>query len=200
MQTDTSYIKKNAEEIIEKYALTVPVHVFELADIMGIKWQTTNPERLKKIVDKKLYKKDIIQNEEDIYGYFDHVTRTIYLNDKDQPITRQRFTMAHEIGHVALHEHLKNLLQTVFLRQDIFTPRDSIEDEANYFAGYLLMPDRDIQDRLKFTVLMTSPTEVISTLAKTFAVSPEALRIRMKTFKNEYPEIWKQYNMEEKLF
>lgn len=200
MQTDTTYIKKHAEEIIEKYALTVPVHVFELADIMGIKWQTTNPERLKKIVDKKLYKKDSIQNEEDIYGYFDHVTRTIYLNDKDQPITRQRFTMAHEIGHVALHEHLKNLLQTVFLRQDIFTPRDSIEEEANYFAGYLLMPDRDIQDRLKFTVLMTSPTEVISTLAKTFAVSPEALRIRMKTFKNEYPEIWKQYNMEEKLF
>lgn len=200
MQTDTTYIKKHAEEIIEKYALTVPVHVFELADIMGIKWQTTNPERLKKIVDKKLYKKDIIQNEEDIYGYFDHESRTIYLNDTDQHITRQRFTMAHEIGHVALHEHLKNLLQTVFLRQDIFTPRDSIEEEANYFAGYLLMPDRDIQDRLKFTVLMTSPTEVIRTLAKTFAVSPEALRIRMKTFKNEYPEIWKQYNMEEKLF
>lgn len=200
MQIDTSSIKKQSEQLIEKYALTVPVHVFELADLMGIKWQTTNPERLKKIIDKKLYKKDVIQNVEDIYGYFDHVSRTIYLNDKEQPITRQRFTMAHEIGHVELHEDLKDLLQTVFLRQDIFTPRDSIEAEANYFAGFLLMPDKDIEDRLKFTVLMTSPTEVVNTFAKTFAVSPEAMRIRLKTYKNEHPDIWKQYNMEEKLF
>lgn len=200
MQIDTSSIKKQAEQLIEKYALTVPVHIFELTDLIGIKWQTTNPERLKKIIDKKISKKNIIQNPEDIYGYFDHVTRTIYLNDKDQPITRQRFTMAHEIGHVELHEDLKNLLQTVFLRQDIFTPRNSIEEEANYFAGYLLMPDKDLEERLKFAVLMTSPTEVVNTFAKTFAVSPEAMRIRLKTFKNEHPEIWKQYKMEEKLF
>lgn len=200
MQLDTSSIKRDAEQIIDSYALTVPVHVFELTDLMGIKWQTTNSERLKKIIGKKIIKKDEVENLKDVYGYFDHTAKTIYINDENQPITRIRFTLAHEIGHFVLHDNFKNLLQTVFLRQDIITPRNEIEAEANYFAGYLLMPDKAIIDRLKYTVLMTSPNDVVNEFAKTFAVSPEALRIRLKTFKKEHPSIWNEYRMEEKLF
>jgi Zn-dependent peptidase ImmA (M78 family) len=62
------------------------------------------------------------------------------------------------------------------------------------------MPDKAIIDRLKYTVLMTSPNDVVNEFAKTFAVSPEALRIRLKTFKKEHPSVWNEYKMEEKLF
>lgn len=200
MKRDLIYIKKQAEKLIDTYALTIPVHVFELTDLMGIKWVTTSGERLKNTIHQHLHRNTLFENSEDIYGYFDHQRKTIYLNDENQHITRKRFTLAHEIGHIILHEHLKNNISTVFLRQDIVSPRNDLEAEANYFAGYLLMPDKNIEERLKFTVLMTSPTEIVNTFAKTFAVSPEAMRIRLKTYKNEHPEIWTQYKMEEKLF
>jgi|SRR3989344_562486 len=200
MAIDTTPIKKQAEELIDKYVLTVPVHMFELADLMGIKWQSTSTERLKKIIERKSNKKDIIPNWEDVYGYFDHTTKTIYLNDENQSITRQRFTIAHEIGHMILHHNLQSLMRKIFLRQDVVVPRDEIEAEANYFAGYLLMPDGAIEDRLKYTVLMIGGEQIIKKFAKLFAVSPEAMRVRFKTFKKEYPELWATHNLEEKLF
>ena len=186
MAIDTTPIKKQAEELIDKYVLTVPVHMFELADLMGIKWQSTSTERLKKIIERKSNKKDIIPNWEDVYGYFDHTTKTIYLND--------------EIGHMILHHNLQSLMRKIFLRQDVVVPRDEIEAEANYFAGYLLMPDGAIEDRLKYTVLMIGGEQIIKKFAKLFAVSPEAMRVRFKTFKKEYPELWATHNLEEKLF
>lgn len=49
----------------------------------------------------------------------------IFLNSR-VPADRMRFSLAHELGHVIMHR----------------VPTDSIEEEANAFAGELLVPER----------------------------------------------------------
>lgn len=201
MKTNLSEIKELAEELIDTYALTIPVHIFELADLMGIKWKTCTTEQIQKVIQQNgNHTQETISDWNDVLGYFDPKEERIYLNDDNQPITRKRFTMAHEIAHNVLHHSLDSLLRRVFLRQDIVIPRDSVEAEANYFAGYLLMPDKTMKERLKYIVLMGNGEQIVKTFAKTFAVSSEAMRIRFKTFKQEYPELWKEFNLDEKLF
>ena len=61
---------------------------------------------------------------------------TILLNDKES-LSRKRFTLAHEIGHIILH----------FSQDDEFVdynrsyPRDLKEVQADEFAACLLMPE-----------------------------------------------------------
>ena len=64
--------------------------------------------------------------------------------------TRQRFTIAHEIGHFVLHRHLigKGITDTIAYRSDGDSPNPNIgpkeETEANKFAANLLMPAESI--------------------------------------------------------
>ena len=73
----------------------------------------------------------------DLGGYYDQETQSIYINDKD-PITRQRFSIAHELGHALLGHGSSPR------RNDIsYTKWNYIQKEnaANRFAAALLMPD-----------------------------------------------------------
>lgn len=49
------------------------------------------------------------------------------------PMDRQRFTMAHELGHLLMHE----------------VPYSRVEEEANQFASELLMPKMDINEHFR---------------------------------------------------
>ncbi|CAN5243770.1 ImmA/IrrE family metallo-endopeptidase [soil metagenome] len=200
MKVNREYVKKQAEELIEKYALTTPVHIFQLADLIGIKWETRPTGQLEEIIKKQEPNTKEIENWQDILGYYDSKTQTIYLNTDNHPITRKRFTMAHEIGHFTMHHQINGLLRKIFFRQDIVESRDEVEAEANYFASYLLMPDREIKKKLEYTILLMDGEQTIKTFAKMFAVSPESMRIRLKLFKEEHPDLWTTYNMEQKLF
>lgn len=200
MKVNREYVKQQAEELIEKYALTTPVHIFQLADLIGIKWETCHTQQLQEIVKKQEPKAKELPNLDDILGYYDSTSKKIYLNTDNHPITRKRFTMAHEIGHVVMHHQFNGLLRNIFFRQDLVESRDEVEAEANYFAGYLLMPDREIEKKLEYTILLMDGEQTIKTFAKMFAVSPESMRIRLKLFKQEHPELWTKYNMQEKLF
>ena len=63
-----------------------------------------------------------------------------------QPRTRQRFTIAHELGHYLLHASMLSHSDEAFVvkyRDDVSSSGRSIEEvEANYFAASLLMPKR----------------------------------------------------------
>lgn len=52
----------------------------------------------------------------------------IFLN-KHSPADRQRFTLAHELGHLVMHK----------------TPSQTMEEEADLFASHLLIPSQDIR-------------------------------------------------------
>ena len=69
--------------------------------------------------------------------------------NKDHVPVRQRFTIAHEIGHLLLHEHDQVHVDRGFrvrLRSDISSQgTDRDEMEANRFAAELLMPLKMLQ-------------------------------------------------------
>jgi Zn-dependent peptidase ImmA (M78 family)/transcriptional regulator with XRE-family HTH domain len=56
----------------------------------------------------------------------------IIMVDPSAPGDRQRFTLAHELGHVILHHHA-------------VLPEGDVEDEANEFAAEFLMPRAEIR-------------------------------------------------------
>lgn len=193
-------VKNKVESLIKDYALTMPTSIFDFAKLLGIKIIQLVPEEIHKIVQSKDPLSIESNDPDDILGYFDKEENTFYIN-KDQHITRKRFTVAHEIGHHQLHSLEKgNHFRRVFLRTDLVNLDESKEAEANYFAGYLLIPDEQIIKKLPYTKLMMGGDYMVKELAKLFAVSPEAMRIRLKTFKQENPEMWEEYNLSQKLF
>lgn len=72
-------------------------------------------------------------------GQIDSENRVIYLNSLEIDV-RQRFTIAHEIGHYALnHSGISNRLKNP---EDIATVDIAKERSANQFAAELLMPKK----------------------------------------------------------
>lgn len=101
-----------------------------------------------------------------------------YINQKpiirynpNESSTRQRFTIAHELGHFALAHGTRNREAPDFSVR----PYDPIEAEANRFAAELLMPKIAIQ----FMIMKKNVTD-IKKLAKAFEVSPVAMEFRLK--------------------
>lgn len=100
--------------------------------------------------------------------------------NKSDHYLRQRFTMAHELGHYMLHAHLigDGVDDTKVYRSDpkgnFFNPNiTSVEEtEANKFAAELLMP------RSLLAVESTVGLPVAK-LATDFQVSPRAMEIRL---------------------
>lgn len=102
------------------------------------------------------------------------------------PQTRQRFTIAHEIGHFCLHEGrplIVDKLVRVDLRRAASLPNDKVEVEANRFAACLLMPEDHVRREFEKLTPKRAPVQVdamIKHLANTFAVSPQAMAIRLR--------------------
>jgi hypothetical protein len=98
-------------------------------------------------------------------------------------VTRQRFSVAHEIAHLVMHTG-KPMFIDRFVRVNW---RDGTSDEeeieANAFAAELLMP-REIVAREIDAVLAkqhaVTPQQLTSQLAKTFQVSAEAMGYRLE--------------------
>ena len=94
---------------------------------------------------------------------------------------RQRFSIAHEIGHYMLGHYRDNFVDNEDISEGRYDPFDTEhnkvqEQEANYFAGELLMPS----DMLKrdFDKLRN-----VEEIAKLYNVSKEALWIRLLKLK-----------------
>ena len=109
---------------------------------------------------------------EGVSGFVDHEHKAIYIN-QDQPLTRQRFTLAHEIAHVVLHAGQA----PVDYRVDMLTATDPKETDANRFASDLLM------DRLLFARKWFELKGDVSALASYFGVSEDAARVRIEALK-----------------
>ena len=85
---------------------------------------------------------------------------------------RQRYTVAHELGHFCLHRYaVKEFKDRIFFRA---TASNQMEWEANEFAGTILMPEDH------FTRLVREGIASVDELVGKFAVSSLALRIRAK--------------------
>jgi Zn-dependent peptidase ImmA (M78 family) len=100
------------------------------------------------------------------------------------PPQRQRFTLAHELGHFRLHrEDLENEihLDRGSLRRDWLSSLgvDRREMEANAFASELLMPTALLQQTLSGRSIDFEDEDEVGLLARRFKVSPAAMRYRL---------------------
>lgn len=119
-------IKKLVTKIIKKYKTNNP---FELAEALGI---------------EVLY-----ENLGSINGYYTKMLRSKYIHvNYNLNESRQRYTVAHELGHAILHPNAN----TPFLRENTLFSVDKLERQANTFAVELLMPDNVISQYEGYTV------------------------------------------------
>ena len=149
-------------EVLNKSRKTLPVPVFDLPKLLGIK---LNLAFLGSNVSGMIEKSG--------------KTFTLTVNALD-PETRQRFTLAHELGHYMLHRHLFGDGlddDRAYRSTDVGKYHNTQigieqEREANRFAANLLMP-RETANNFKLT------GESIESIAKKFGVSKHAMSIRL---------------------
>ena len=110
-------------------------------------------------------------------GYLRHTLNegwVIGVNRK-HPKARQRFTIAHELGHYVLHRNDNGSTEfedEIFFRATNMSP---IEYAANAFAVSLLMPDERVRNAI------SGGERNLSSLAEKFAVSLEAMKYKVES-------------------
>lgn len=145
--------------------LEAPVDVYSIASKLGVG-----------ITEKNL--------EDEVSGFLviKNGRAMIAVNSNHHP-NRQRFTIAHELGHYCLHREVKSL----FVDDSLTYHRDgqssegvySHEIQANGFAASLLMPKRMLEKYLRrHRADFYNPIDV-RRMAEAFQVSEQALTIRL---------------------
>lgn len=102
--------------------------------------------------------------------------------NKNESNNRQRFTIAHELGHFVLHRESKPLFidkneKIMYRDGDSSTGEFRKEREANAFAASLLMPQKFIQKAISNSPKNTE--DIVSYLANKFKVSEQAMNFRL---------------------
>lgn len=106
----------------------------------------------------------------------------ILYNDKARA-ERQRFTVAHELGHFVLHRHLESQFNCD--KESIYSGIDTlklIEREADDFAANLLMPGDLLRERIAGHQV---DFRLLGDLAKLFGVSFETMCIRFTKYTDQ---------------
>ncbi len=112
-------------------------------------------------------------------------TGTAGINSIHHP-NRQRFTIAHEIGHHLLHPNRPEVVideQMFFFRgepRDKGTPEHLREMEANAFAAALLMPKELLQAEARRREFSAFDETAVRSAASRFGVSTQALTFRLQ--------------------
>jgi Zn-dependent peptidase ImmA (M78 family) len=101
----------------------------------------------------------------------------IGVNSSEAP-ARQRFTIAHEIGHFVLHPQKDAFVD---FRKDraggeVKPPR---ERHADMFAAALLMPRKSLLKDFRRLAKNGFTDQITATLARQYAVSEDAMRFRL---------------------
>ena len=164
-------IRKKATALLKSYGVTsAPVPVERIAELKA----QIRYSRLDDKLSGMVYVKDGIA--------------IIGVNALHHP-NRQRFTIAHELGHLVLHKPMitkeihvdKNF--PILMRAPASTTKvNQTEIEANYFAAEILMPASFLTRSLKeepFIINDIDDDIVASTLAKKYRVSVSAMRFRL---------------------
>jgi Zn-dependent peptidase ImmA (M78 family) len=161
------YAKKiddRAAQLLQSYGLSsIPIDVGAVADRLGAK-----------VVYENL--------EDDVSGFLlrDNGAVTIAINEHQHP-NRQRFTLAHECGHLHLHADKGDRLwldKAYFFRDSSSSRGDQLaEIQANQFAAGLLMPEELL--RVAVSSAGTMDESVLVNLAAQFQVSERAMTVRL---------------------
>lgn len=106
----------------------------------------------------------------------------IVFSNSSQILSREIFSIAHEIGHHKLHISVQ---EDTIVCYDDFSERDRKEAEANFFAACLLMPQDKVEKFIRYE-LNDRSADIwngldIARLQTSFSVSYDMALIRLKT-------------------
>ena len=166
--TDAEIAEKVDKILNETYLLSTPVEVVNIANFYGFTVYEMN-------MDSDVSGL-IMVDDKDIEG-FDTI-KLIVINKK-HPATRQRFTIAHELGHY----FLENRPKKCFSHRDDAGRYDKKERDANRFASALLMPEDSVKREFAEISSSYTTSAVISIIASKFNVSSSAAEIRLKNLR-----------------
>lgn len=153
-----------AQRVLQAHGITrPPVNVDQVAETLKVR---VIRDHLEDEVSGMLYRRGVRTH--------------IFVNEADASV-RQRFTIAHELGHLIMHSG------DVFVDQKFRDSRSSLaidhqEIEANGFAAALLMPKlwvikEVVRRQSKHSRL--SEEELVEQLSRHFEVSPKAMEYRL---------------------
>lgn len=148
-----------AEQLAKALDLAIPVDIEEVAKRLGLKLlreKTTRNVSGALVTDESIC--------------------IVFVNG-GHPQPRQRFSIAHEIGHYLLHAPKGKKARW---RDDLTSKGTNPEEiQANTFAAALLMPSEAIKVRVR-TQLSPMDDQRIRSLAREFGVSSEAMAYRLQ--------------------
>lgn len=160
-------LPKEANTLLEKYRITtLPIPIEEIARSEGA------------LIARKAF-----DGTQSGFALRDGETWVIGVNASTSP-RRQRFTIAHELGHLVMHEGklIVDHTMRVNWRDEKSSMATDIEEiEANAFAAAILMPEAAVRQRVS-SHLRERPMNresLISELAREFDVSVEAMGYRL---------------------
>ena len=162
-------IRKEARELLVKFEIQAPpVPIQRLARGCGAR---------------------IVQvpgNDDNIDGFlFRNGNEAVIGINRDRAAVRRRFTIAHELGHLFLHEQGQVHVDRGFrvrLRSGVSSGgTDQDEMEANRFAAEILMPIDFLRNDLKGQEFDLAEDNELRSLARRYGVSTQALAIRLNS-------------------
>jgi Zn-dependent peptidase ImmA (M78 family) len=145
----------------DEIPVPLPIDPFEIAKHLGIKAYTANLDPGVSGMLIKLAGED----------------PEIYVEASDSP-NRRRFTCAHEIGHYVKRSATGDTEWEYVEHRDLLTSQGNNPEEiyANQFAASLLMPQDEVEQRIKDPANLAAETAF---LAAQFGVSEDAMRYRL---------------------
>ena len=103
--------------------------------------------------------------------------------NKNEHRVRNRFTIAHELGHYMLHKEKDLFVDKDFKIMFRTIPSNDVneihEKEANEFAASILMPEDLLRREIDLLDLDYTDENAVKILAKKFDVSPISMSIRI---------------------
>lgn len=171
--TITRYIQKNGLTIRKNFRWK-PVE--SIVNTLIEENQLKIPIDLKKICKKLDISIKEMDFDEELSGIL--AKNTIYISQNIH-LHRQRFTIAHELGHYLIHKKQDNSYKGVRFRSQFVASQEKKEErEANVFASLLLMPTQFLEEDLQKKLEISE--EFVMELSQKYQVSPIAMTIRIE--------------------
>lgn len=173
-QKRLNIIESKANSLLNQYFTEneLPIDVDNLATLMGLEVQKKN---LEKSISGVLLKRR---------------EGPIIIVNRNHSTVRQRFTIAHEIGHYTLDHYRKDSMfvdlpkrhmsTALYRNADSSTGEILQEREANAFAAALLMPKSLIEKEISsFDSSFDQEDEYVKNIANKFKVSSQSMMFRL---------------------
>jgi Zn-dependent peptidase ImmA (M78 family) len=153
-------IEGEAERLLAKLGITeVPTPIEDVARLLGLRISRAPSTEFSGLLLRKDGK------------------ALIGVNSSEAPV-RQRFTIAHEIGHFVLHPEKDAFVdfRKSFGAGEVRPPR---ERHADMFAAALLMPRKVLLKHFRRLAGEVDTDSITKALAKRYSVSEDAMRFRL---------------------